>query len=84
VSVYDKASASLLLYIDGQLVGSEPLNGDHTITTTASARYYMIGGNPDNYSNCVSAWNSSIVFARIYDDALTASQVRTLYDNLKK
>lgn len=84
VSVYDKNSAQLLLYVDGQLVGTEPIHGDHTITTAPNARYYMIGGNPDSYSNCLTAWNSNIVFTRIYDDPLTAAQVQTLYNNLKK
>ena len=84
VGVYDKASAQLLIYIDGQLTGSQPAPGTHTLTNTTAARYYMVGGNPNSNSNCVAAWNSNIVFARIYDDALTASQVHTLYDNLKK
>ena len=84
VGVYDKGSASLLLYVDGELVATEPAPGDHTITTTTAARYYMVGGNPNSSSNCATAWNGSIVFARIYDDALTASQVQTLYNNLKK
>jgi len=84
VGVYDKASASLLLYVDGELVATEPAPGDHTITTTTAARYYMVGGNPNSSSNCATAWNGSIVFARIYDAPLTANQVRTLYNNLKK
>ena len=84
VSVYDQASATLFLYIDGQLVNSKPAPGRHTMPTTSNARYYMVGGNPDSSSNCVASWNSSVVFTRIYDDALTASQVQTLYNNLKK
>jgi hypothetical protein len=84
VGVYDKASASLLLYVDGELVATEPAPGDHTITTTTAARYYMVGGNPNSSSNCATAWNGSIVFTRIYDAPLTANQVRTLYNNLKK
>lgn len=84
VSVYDQASATLFLYIDGQLVNSKPAPGRHTMPTTSNARYYMVGGNPDSSSNCVASWNSNIVFTRIYDDALTASQVQTLYNNLKK
>jgi len=84
VSVYDQASATLFLYIDGQLVDSKPAPGRHTMPTTSNARYYMVGGNPDSSSNCVASWNSNIVFTRIYDDALTASQVKTLYENLTK
>ena len=84
VSVYDKASATLSLYVDGQLVGSKPAPGKHTLPTNSSATYYMVGGNPNSSSQCVTSWNGSIVFTRIYDDALTASQVQTLYNNLKK
>ncbi|MBQ3752202.1 MAG: hypothetical protein II864_01485 [Prevotella sp.] len=84
VSVYDKGSAKLLLYVDGQLVSSEEAPGNHTITTTTAARYYMVGGNPNSSGNCATAWKGSIVFTRIYDDPLTAAQVQTLYNNLKK
>ena len=84
VSVYDKASEKLFLYVDGQLVDTKTAPGNHTITTTANARYYMVGGNPNSSSNCVTSWNSNIVFTRIYDDALTDSQIQTLYNNLKK
>lgn len=84
VSVYDKASATVCLYVDGQLVGSKPAPGQHTMPTADGANYFMVGGELDSYTNCTSAWNGSIVFTRIYDDALTASQVQTLYNNLKK
>jgi hypothetical protein len=84
VGVYDKDAAKVYVYVDGELSGSQLAPGLHTITTTTGAQYYMIGGNPDSYGNCVKAWNGSVVFARIYDDALTADQVKTLYDNLKK
>jgi len=84
VSVYDKSSARVLLYINGELANTKPAPGKHTMPTADGANYYMVGGEINSSTQCTASWNGSIVFTRIYDDALTASQVQTLYNNLKK
>ena len=84
VAVYDK-NYGIRLYVDG--VEKNHLEVTGTFGHPSSARcYYTISGNPNsnNATSSSSSWPGTVVFARIYDDALTESQVKTLYNNLKE
>ena len=84
VAVYDK-NYGIRLYVDG--VEKNHLEVTGTFGHPNSSRcYYTISGNPNsnNATSSSSSWPGTVVFARIYDDALTESQVLTLYNNLKK
>ena len=77
VAVWDKQTAKLRLYVNGDQTQESDTTGDFRLPNQNS-RYYLIGGEPSG-SSAYAAWNGKVVYARIYDAPLTASQVQTLY-----
>ena len=77
VAVWDKQTAKLRLYVNGDQTQESDTTGDFRLPNQNS-RYYLIGGEPGG-SSANAAWNGKVVYARIYDAPLTASQVQTLY-----
>jgi len=70
-AVFD--GSEMRLYKDGQLVGSTAKSG--SISTNGSVPVW-IGGNPDGATS--KPWDGTIDEVRIYNQALTAAQIRTL------
>jgi len=77
VAVWDKANGKFQLYVDGVNKREKTTAGDFRLPSDGS-RYYLIGAEPGG-SSAYSAWNGKVVYARIYDAALTSDQVLTLY-----
>lgn len=85
VAVYDK-DYGIRLYVDGKNKGEIQADGAYH-SPDAACRFFTISGNPNssnNASSSSSGWPGTVVFARIYDEPLTAEQVLTLYNNLKE
>ena len=70
-AVYD--GAEMLLYLDGQVVGSAAKTGE--LTTNAAVDVW-IGGNPPGATD--RPWEGAIDDVRIYDRALTAEEIAAL------
>ena len=70
-TVYD--GSSMLLYLNGDLVGSSGKTGSLTTNNGASA---WIGGNPPE--GTARPWDGLIDEVRIYDRALSAAEIRAL------
>jgi len=70
-AVYD--GSQMRLYKNGQLVGSAAKSG--SISTNDSVPVW-IGGNPDGATSM--PWDGLIDEVRIYDEALTAAEIRAL------
>ena len=82
IITWDKTNGKVSLYVDGELEGTVDAAGEARLPNSGS-RYYIVGGNPTGTSNQMG-YNGSVAFARIYGSTLSADQVKTLYDNLKK
>lgn len=84
LSVYSQEDGKITLYVNGEQAATLDVSGALTLPSQQACRF-MVSGNPSydgNYSNC--GWPGTISVARIYDKALTADEVKTLYDNMTK
>ncbi|MGN1254780.1 MAG: LamG domain-containing protein, partial [Prevotella sp.] len=82
VMSWDKDKGTLTFYVDGAQVATTKVNGTMGL---GSSNYFIVGGNPDgNYDSATTGWSGKIGFANIYDQALSADEVKTLYSNLTK
>ncbi len=85
VGVWDKAAGKLHCYINGELKKSVDCAGIKHMTTSGSrARAFAIGGNTQSNTQLNGAWNGDIAIARIYDDVLTADDVKALYEDVRE
>ena len=82
VGVWNKKEGKSYLYMDGVLKGQAAASGNLNFPTPESCLWFGIGGDPGG-DNADSAWDGEVVIARIYDEPLTASQVKLLYDEVK-
>ena len=86
VASWNKETGNFDIYVNG----GEPSNTMTGITGNygqpgSNQNYYVVGGDVSNSTpSANSAWNGTVVFARIYDEPLTQQQVQMLYDNLTK
>ena len=71
--VYD--SSNVILYLDGSSVNSTPAPG---VTMSSTAYSFEIGGNTNG--NTYHYFNGSIDDVRVYDRALSATEVVNLYN----
>ena len=83
VGVWNKKEGKSYLYVDGVMKGKSDASGELNFPTPASCLWFGIGGDPGG-DNADSAWDGEVVLARIYDDPLTASQVKLLYEQVKQ
>lgn len=82
VMSWDKDKGTLTFYINGAQAATKTVSGT---MQQSSYKYMTIGGNPYyDYESASNGWSGKIGFANIYDQALTADEVKTLFDNLKK
>ena len=85
VGVWDKAAGKIHCYVNGELKKSVDCNGiKHMTTATTRARAFCIGGNTQSNTQLNGAWNGDVAIARIYDEPLTAEEIKELYENVKE
>lgn len=85
VGVWDKAAGKIHCYVNGELKKSVDCNGiKHMTTATTRVRAFCIGGNTQSNTQLNGAWNGDVAIARIYDDPLTADEIKELYENVKE
>lgn len=85
VGVWDKAAGKIHCYVNGELKKSVDCNGiKHMTTATTRVRAFCIGGNTQSNTQLNGAWNGDVAIARIYDDPLTAYEIKELYENVKE
>ncbi len=78
VGVWDKAAGKIRIYLDGELKSEVNASGDFKMAKDGS-HWFGIGADPSGDSG-TNAWNGDVVLARVYDEALTAEQVKELKD----
>jgi len=81
VGVYDKTAAKAYIYLDGALLGEADAAGNY-VHPSAFARWICIGGDPGS-NIAEGTFKGNIVIARIYDKALTATEVTALWNKVK-
>lgn len=85
VGVWDKATGKIHCYVNGELKKSVDCNGiKHMVVGTNRVRAFCIGGNTQSNTQLNGAWNGDVAIARIYDDPLTADEIKELYENVKE
>ena len=85
VGVWDKAAGKLHCYVNGELKKSVDCAGiKHMTTSSSRARAFAIGGNTQSNTQLNGAWNGDIAIARIYDDVLSADDVKALYEDVRE
>ena len=82
LGVFDAAGKKTELYVDGELKGSATNSTSTFQQASANTQYVVVGGDPGS-GGCTNAWLGDIVLARIYDKALTAEEVKLLYERDK-
>jgi glycerophosphoryl diester phosphodiesterase len=80
VGVWDKSANKSYIYVDGELKASASTGGNFNMQSSA---YQWFGIGADAGSSGQSCWKGDVVLARIYDKALTASDVTLLWDQVK-
>lgn len=83
VGTYD--GSKMCLYYDGLLIASEEIGSPVKFPPDTISQYLGVGGEPGPDRNGENAMNGSLAIARVYSQALNASQVYNLYlDAVKK
>lgn len=82
IATYNKEEGKIILYINGEQAVSTDVSGTLGLPNYDS-RYFVVGGNPSG-THAYNSWPGSVSVARVYDKALSAEEVQTLYNNLKK
>lgn len=78
VGVWDKASGTASLYIDGKLAGTAPADGVLCLPASVSRQWFCIGGDVED-ETAMHAFSGDITLARIYDSVPDENRVRTLH-----
>lgn len=85
VGVWDKAAGEIRCYVNGELKATASCAAiKHMMTTATRTRAFCIGGNTQSNTQLNGAWNGDVAIARIYDDPLTAEEIKELYENVKE
>lgn len=79
VGVYDSREKKIHIYVDGQLKNSMDAPGVYFMQPSESARWFGIGGDASTSNSAQASWKGDVVIARVYDEALTADDVKQLY-----
>lgn len=83
VGVWDKENGKSYIYVDGELKGSADAVGE-LILPKETAQAFCIGGDPASSGSLEAAWNGDVVLARIYGSALSAKDVETLWNKVRR
>ncbi|MDR3260448.1 MAG: LamG domain-containing protein, partial [Tannerella sp.] len=81
VGVWDKTAGKAYIYIDGVLKGTADAAGTYT-PAAATSRWICIGGDAGGM-NAEGCFKGNLVIARVYDRALTATEVTALWNQAK-
>lgn len=81
VGVWDKQAQKSRIYVNGELKLEIDVQGDFKLAKDGST-WFCIGGDAGP-SGGQAAWKGDIVLARIYDDALSAQKVTSLWEAVK-
>ncbi len=81
VGVWDKEEGKAKLFINGNLVSSVAASGTYT-EPSANSLWFCIGGDASD-SAPTNGWKGDIVLTRVYDDPLTAAQVKALWTDVE-
>jgi glycerophosphoryl diester phosphodiesterase len=82
VGVWNKDAGKSYIYVDGELKGTQTASGSFVPPSSKDCYWFGIGADAGK-SGGEAAWKGDIVLARVYDDPLTADQVKALYDAVK-
>ena len=81
VGVWDKNAGKSYIYVDGELKGTANASGS-LVLPKAGAHWFGIGVD-SSPNNGQGAWAGDIVYAKVYDDVLSADDVKAIYENEK-
>lgn len=85
VGVWDKNEGKIHIYVDGKRCGSVDVpNGELILRDNKPSVQTVFIGGDTSVDKCQGAWNGEVLIARIYDAALDAGDVATLYDRAKR
>ncbi|MBQ7623003.1 MAG: hypothetical protein IJS66_04625 [Bacteroidales bacterium] len=85
VGVYDAAGKKITVYVNGVAKKSVTTVKDNALPTLSYSQWIGIGADPGSRPyKSESAFNGTIAVARLYDKALTASEVSAAYAALNK
>ncbi|MCQ2138462.1 MAG: hypothetical protein MJY60_07125 [Bacteroidales bacterium] len=82
VGVYDKASATTSIYVDGELKGTKPSPGTYHRQSSVNSYWFAVGGDAAS-GKANSGWKGDVAIARVYSKSLTADDVAALYSEVK-
>lgn len=82
VGVWDKQQQKACIYVNGEKDAEVELPGSFRFPTTG-CRWFGIGGDPDASDKASNAWCGDVAIARVYNDALTPAEVKTLWNDMK-
>lgn len=77
VGVWNKEEGKANLYVNGELVSSAAATGDYN-PPSENSKWFCIGGDASD-SAPSNGWKGDVVIARVYNDPLTAAQVKALW-----
>lgn len=82
VGVWDKEAGKAYIYIDGVKAGEVAASGDFRLPQIDSGKplSFIIGGDLRSDGNAELGWNGDVVYARIYNGTLSATDVTSLYN----
>ena len=81
IGVWDKNAGKSYIYVDGELKGTANASGSLVLPKNGS-HWFGIGADA-NANNGQGAWAGDIVYAKVYDDVLSADDVKAIYENEK-
>jgi glycerophosphoryl diester phosphodiesterase len=81
VGVWNKQENKSYIYVDGELKNTQTTSGDFKFASTGS-HWFGIGADASN-SSAQACWKGDAVFTRVYDKALTDSEVTLLWEQIK-
>ncbi len=77
IGVWDKEKEKSFIYVNGELKGSAPAAGS-LVLPKSDCLWFGIGVDASANSG-QGAWAGDIVYAKVYDAALTAEEVKAIY-----
>ena len=83
VGVWNKTEGKAYIYVDGVLKNTINATGSFIPPSGAACNWFGIGVDAGT-SGGDNAWKGDVAIARVYDEPLTAEEVKALYSKVKK
>lgn len=84
VATYDKTNGIAKMYVDGELKAQKSATGDFDfMTTSVDKRWFGIGADPNSSDMGEASFYGEVVIARLYDNPMSADEVKALYKLVK-